>query len=133
VPKKVEKSALESESTVIIQLNDSDFQMVHDRKFGRPIAAARDISSKDYVVVIGHFPAFNQEANIRAVVEEAYRTIPKQAPNFEIIVVNNGNKDRTGEICNPLVEQLSNVRVVHHPRNRGYGGALKSGIKLCPT
>ena len=41
------------------------------------------------------FPAFNEEANIRAVVEEAYRTIPKLAPNFEIIVVNDGNKDRT--------------------------------------
>jgi len=79
------------------------------------------------------FFAFNEETNIRAVVEEAYRTIPKLAPNFEIIVVNDGNKDRTGEICNRLVEQLSNVRAVHHPRNRGYGSALKSGIKLCPT
>jgi glycosyltransferase involved in cell wall biosynthesis len=76
------------------------------------------------------FPAFNEEANIRAVVEEAHGTLPKVASIFEIIVVNDGSKDRTREICDRLVEELSNVRVVHHPRNRGYGAALKSGINL---
>jgi glycosyltransferase involved in cell wall biosynthesis len=76
------------------------------------------------------FPAFNEEANIRAVVENAYRTVPKLAPIFEIIVANDGSKDRTGEICDRLVEELPGVRVVHHPRNRGYGAALKSGITL---
>jgi glycosyltransferase involved in cell wall biosynthesis len=75
-------------------------------------------------------PAFNEEANIRAVVEDAYRTVPKIAPTFEIIVVNDGSKDRTGEICGWLVEELSNVRVVHHPQNRGYGAGFKSGIEL---
>ena len=76
------------------------------------------------------FPAFNEAANIRAVVEDAYQTLPKLASVFEIIVVNDGSKDNTGEICDELAEQFSNVRVVHHPRNRGYGAALKSGIKL---
>jgi glycosyltransferase involved in cell wall biosynthesis len=74
-------------------------------------------------------PAFNEEANIRAVVEDAYRNMPKFAPIFEIIVVNDGSKDRTGEICDRLAEEFSDVRVVHHPRNRGYGAALKSGIE----
>src|SRR5947209_18011759 len=76
------------------------------------------------------FPAFNEEANIRAVVEDAYRTVPKLASIFEIIVVNDGSKDRTGEICDRLVEEFSDVRVVHHGQNNGYGAALKSGIKL---
>ena len=75
-------------------------------------------------------PAFNEEGNIRAVVEDAYRHMPEFAPVFEIIVVNDGSKDRTGEICDRLVEEFSDVRVVHHPQNRGYGAALKSGIKL---
>ena len=75
-------------------------------------------------------PAFNEAANIRAVVEDAYRTVPKLASTFEVIVVNDGSKDRTGEICDRLVEEFSDVRVVHHPQNRGYGAALKSGIKL---
>jgi glycosyltransferase involved in cell wall biosynthesis len=75
-------------------------------------------------------PAFNEEANIRNVVEDAYRIVPKFAPVFEIIIVNDGSRDRTGSICDQLVRDVSNVRVVHHARNRGYGAALKSGIKL---
>src|SRR5438045_8614668 len=71
------------------------------------------------------FPAFNEEANIRAVVEDACRIIPKFAPVFEIIVVNDGSKDRTGEICDDLAMEFSDVHVVHHARNRGYGAALK--------
>ena len=76
------------------------------------------------------FPAFNEEANIGAVVQDAYRNIRDFAPVFEIIVVNDGSKDRTGEICDRLVEEFSEMRVVHHARNRGYGAALKSGIEL---
>ena len=76
------------------------------------------------------FPAFNEEANIRAVVQDAYGNIRSFAPVFEIIVVNDGSKDRTAEICNRLVEEFSEMRVVHHARNRGYGAALKSGIEL---
>src|SRR5438477_745107 len=75
------------------------------------------------------FPAFNEEANIRAVVEDACQTIPKFAPVFEIIVVNDGSKDRTAEICDDLALEFSNVRVVHHARNQGYGAALKTGIE----
>ena len=74
-------------------------------------------------------PAFNEAANIRHVVEEAYRTIPTLTPIFEIIVVNDGSKDGTGDICDQLVEEFPDVRIVHHPRNRGYGAALKSGIE----
>ena len=47
----------------------------------------------------------------------------------QVIVVNDGSKDRTGEICDRLAEEFSEVRVFHHPRNRGYGAALKSGIE----
>ena len=44
-------------------------------------------------------------------------------------MVNDGSKDGTGDICDRLVEEFSEVRVVHHPQNRGYGAALKSGIE----
>jgi len=76
------------------------------------------------------FPAFNEEANIRAVVQDAYRNLRNLTPVFEIIVVNDGSKDRTGEICDQLTEEFPEMRVVHHPGNRGYGAALKSGIEL---
>src|SRR5581483_8681813 len=76
------------------------------------------------------FPAFNEEGNIRAVVEDAYRNLRSLTPVFEIIVVNDGSRDRTGEICDGLTKEFLEMRVVHHPKNRGYGAALKSGIEL---
>jgi len=76
------------------------------------------------------FPAHNEEANIEALVAEALETLPSLAETFEIIAVDDGSKDRTGEIADRLAaENPDVVRVVHHMPNRGYGGALRSGFE----
>ncbi len=74
------------------------------------------------------FPAFNEEANIRRTVESARAFLPKIAAQWEIIVVDDGSKDTTRDICDELIELYPEVRAIHHPQNRGYGAALKSGI-----
>src|SRR5215211_4396460 len=68
-------------------------------------------------------PAHNEEANIRIVVEQALDVLPAFTSEFEIIVVNDGSKDKTGEIIDELAATNSHVRAVHHKKNRGYGGA----------
>jgi glycosyltransferase involved in cell wall biosynthesis len=73
-------------------------------------------------------PAHNEEPNIRTVVEEAAAVLPTAFTGYEIIVVNDGSKDRTLEIATALSEEDPNVRVVNHPVNRGYGAALTSGF-----
>ncbi len=73
-------------------------------------------------------PAHNEEANIRAVVEEAAEVLPTAFSDYEIIVVNDGSKDRTLEIAQELAAENPHVRVVNHPVNRGYGAALTSGF-----
>ena len=76
------------------------------------------------------FPAHNEEANLEGLVIEALETLPTLAETFEIIAVNDGSSDRTAEIADRLVaEHPDVVRVVHHPVNRGYGGALRSGFE----
>jgi glycosyltransferase involved in cell wall biosynthesis len=50
-------------------------------------------------------------------------------PDYEVIVVNDGSADTTAMIANELARTYSCVRVVHHPTNRGYGGAIQSGIQ----
>ncbi len=76
------------------------------------------------------FPAHNEEANIEALVAEALETLPQLAETFEIIAVDDGSRDRTGEIADRLAaENPDVVRVVHHMPNRGYGGALRSGFE----
>jgi glycosyltransferase involved in cell wall biosynthesis len=76
------------------------------------------------------FPAHNEEANLEGLVEEALATLPLIADTFEIIAVNDGSRDRTGEIADRLAAAHPGiVRVIHHETNRGYGGALRSGFE----
>jgi glycosyltransferase involved in cell wall biosynthesis len=74
------------------------------------------------------FPAYNEEANVTGMVERLAAVLPRVAQDWEIIVVNDGSADRTGEVADRLAAADPHVRVVHHPSNRGYGGALKSGF-----
>ena len=46
----------------------------------------------------------------------------------EIIIVDDGSRDATGEIADRLAAKNTNIRVIHHPKNLGYGEALKSGF-----
>jgi len=73
-------------------------------------------------------PAFNEEENILATVEAVRFEIAKLTDNFEIIVVNDGSRDRTGGIADALAREDRRIRVIHHPINRGYGAALRSGF-----
>lgn len=76
------------------------------------------------------FPAYNEEANIEQSVLMARTVMSKFfAPEMiEIIVVNDGSADRTADVLNQLAEESSDLRVIHHARNRGYGAALRSGL-----
>ena len=76
------------------------------------------------------FPAHNEEANVRGLVEEALETLPRLAETFEIVIVNDGSRDATGAIADELAAAHPGlVRAVHHPTNLGYGAALLSGFR----
>jgi glycosyltransferase involved in cell wall biosynthesis len=74
------------------------------------------------------FPAYNEEKNVPGMVERLGAVLPRVADAWEIIVVNDGSADRTGAVADEIAARDPHVRVVHHPTNRGYGGALKSGF-----
>ncbi len=73
------------------------------------------------------FPAYNEEANVENMVRLSQRILPEVAEKWEIIPVNDGSKDKTGEIIDRLAKEDPNVRPVHHEKNQGYGGAVISG------
>jgi glycosyltransferase involved in cell wall biosynthesis len=76
------------------------------------------------------FPAHNEEANLRGLVEEALATLPGLAATFEIVIVDDGSRDATGAIADELAAAHPGiVRAVHHPTNLGYGAALLSGFR----
>jgi len=75
------------------------------------------------------FPAHNEEANLEPLVEEALTTLPTLAREWEIVIVDDGSRDRTPELADALAEAHPGlVRAVHHPTNLGYGAALRSGF-----
>jgi len=54
--------------------------------------------------------------------------LKKIAGDYEIIIVDDGSKDKTGEIADKLASENRKIKVIHHSPNRGYGAALKSGM-----
>lgn len=74
-------------------------------------------------------PAHNEADNIEIVVNEALKVLPSYVDDFEILVVNDGSRDRTPAIIDELGAKDARVRPLHHPVNKGYGAALTTGFK----
>lgn len=60
---------------------------------------------------------------------EALETLPQFADSFEIVIVDDGSRDRTPELADALAAGDPRIRVIHHRPNRGYGGAVRSGLE----
>lgn len=73
-------------------------------------------------------PAYNEEAVIAQTVGACVETLAIIAPDYEIIIVDDGSRDRTGAIADELAAANPRVRVIHNQPNRGYGGALIAGF-----
>jgi len=88
-----------------------------------------------YSVII---PAFNEEKaildtlvrvkKVMGIVLKVMKQQASQSPEYEIIVVNDASKDRTG----PLLKKVKDkdIRIITHPFNKGYGASLKTGLRV---
>jgi glycosyltransferase involved in cell wall biosynthesis len=75
------------------------------------------------------FPAYNDGDSLPGLIEKTFRVLTSHVEDFEVIVVNDGSQDHTAEVLRRLQAQYGpRLRVLTHERNRGYGGALRSGF-----
>lgn len=81
----------------------------------------------DYPLVAVLVPCYNEEAHveetIEALMELAY-------PNFEVVAINDGSRDRTGELLNALAARFPKLRVVHQLENQGKAVGLNTAALL---
>ncbi len=74
------------------------------------------------------FPVYNDWGTVGSMVALAIATAEQITDDYEIILVNDGSGESTVEVLNFIEKHFPQVRVVHHKKNRGYGGALRTGF-----
>jgi glycosyltransferase involved in cell wall biosynthesis len=74
------------------------------------------------------FPAYNDAGTIASLVIVAHMTARTLSDDHEVIVVDDGSPDHTGPLLDEMARSFPWLKVVHHEKNRGYGGALRTGF-----
>ena len=75
------------------------------------------------------FPCYNDAGSIEEMVRRAAAVLPTVAESFDITVVDDGSADDSVARLEALRSEVPGLRIVRHERNRGYGGALRSGFE----
>ncbi|MFL7839941.1 MAG: glycosyltransferase family 2 protein [Candidatus Promineifilaceae bacterium] len=87
------------------------------------------MSEKQMPSISVFFPAYNDAGTITSMVITSLLTLRELTNDYEVIVIDDGSKDHTPAVLDELARVYpQEVRIVHHPQNRGYGGALRSGF-----
>lgn len=77
-----------------------------------------------------YFPVYKDERTVRTVADKILALGASLGTEHEILIIDDGSPDRSGEIADQIAREHPDVRVIHHPRNQGYGAALRSAIAV---
>lgn len=75
-------------------------------------------------------PALNEEANIAAAVQEVLRALEGRCADYEVLLIDDGSRDRTGPLMDALAAANPRLRVTHNSRPRNLGGVFKQGLAM---
>jgi glycosyltransferase involved in cell wall biosynthesis len=75
------------------------------------------------------FPVFRDERTVRTVAEKALVVLADVAREYEVLIIDDASPDRSGAIADELAAEHERVRVIHHDGHRGYGEAIKTGLR----
>lgn len=75
------------------------------------------------------FPCYNDAKSIGKMVEKALFIAKKYADRYEVIVINDASTDSSQQVLEKLSKKYSDLKVIVHLKNQGYGGSLRTGFK----
>ncbi len=75
-------------------------------------------------------PVYQEEEGVEVCLSALVRVLEDIRLDYEVIAVDDGSSDRSLAILRGLQEQYERLRVAHHLHNRGYGAALRTGVRL---
>ena len=75
------------------------------------------------------FPMYNELGTVERMVDEALAVLPALADDYELLIVDDASSDGSAQAAAELARRHPRVRVIHHPHNRGYGAALRTGFE----
>lgn len=88
-----------------------------------------DLKNKTFLSIV--LPCYNEEAilsnNLNIVI--GFLESKREKYSWEILIINDGSKDKTGDIADQFAEKHKSIRVIHHPVNLNLGFALQTGFK----
>ena len=84
----------------------------------------------DYPLIAVLVPCYNEEAHVEETIEALMEL---EYPNFEVVAINDGSKDRTGELLNALAARFPRLRVIHQVKNQGKAVGLNTAALLTPA
>jgi glycosyltransferase involved in cell wall biosynthesis len=99
--------------------------------FSPPFGQAEGLPHRSKFAALSvFFPAYNDAPSLPGLIAKTFAVLERHVTDYEVIVVNDGSWDNTAEVLEKLERQYApRMTVVTHERNRGYGGALRSGFE----
>lgn len=79
--------------------------------------------------ISGFFPCYNDKETISLLVEKADKILANRGIKHEVIVIDDGSSDGSRKTLKKLAKEIKSLKLVFHRKNKGYGGALRSGFK----
>ena len=74
------------------------------------------------------FPVYNDEHTVERVTRKALDVLSRVAQEYEVVIVDDATPCRAGQIADEMAAKDSRIKVIHHPRNLGYGAAIRTGL-----
>ena len=75
------------------------------------------------------FPLYKDKSTVKIMISKSLKILKKTKKKFELIIIDDGCPQNSGKIAQLYAKNNSKIKVFFHKKNRGYGAAIKTGLK----